>query len=41
MTIDLENLELNKSYKFDVVVEAGKDSFAGKLNLTPENVQLR
>lgn len=36
MTIDLENLELNKSYKFDVVVEAGKDSFAGELNLTPE-----
>ncbi len=36
MTIDLENLELNKSYKFDVVVEDGKNSFAGKLNLTPE-----
>lgn len=40
MVFDLKNLELSKTYKFDVVVEDGNERFAGKLNLTPEKITI-
>lgn len=41
MTFDLKELQLNKSYEFDLVVEDGNNRFAGKLNLTPEKITLK
>ncbi|MEN8169739.1 MAG: HEPN domain-containing protein [Pseudomonadota bacterium] len=40
MTFDLQSLELLETYEFNVIVEDGKERFAGKLNLAPEKTTI-